>query len=268
MRNKQTPIKIIVILLVLAVSVGLPLRTWWIQNRHINAIIENDLDSRLVPHRINRISQLNELLADGFQSLEVDVLFRADSNSGYFEIGHGDSDTRGVRLDSFLSKLAGYDTKKLWLDLKNLTPESVDSVLQALESLDSRFGIKSIAIVESGITDSAFARIRVAGFHTSYYLPTRHILELLYAGDTGALQHEAERLALQTTAQQVAAVSFDLRLYEFVKRYLEPLLDSTVVYHTWDSVSLWEWGALDDLMQQDYYNDPRVATILVKYDSD
>ena len=55
-----------------------------------------------------------------------------------------------------------------------------------------------------------------------------------------------------------------MRLYPFVKQYLEPLIPDSVVYHTWGAVKMWEWGAIKRLEESPTYKDKRVKTILFR----
>jgi len=128
------------------------------------------------------------------------------------------------------------------------------------------FSVRKIAFV-ANITTKGFQKISARGFHTSYYLPTGKIISLLKESDSVKLQMEADRLAEQLHHQSVLAVSFDLRLYPFVKNYLEQNIPDTVVYHTWRSIQIWKSRSLENLRNNDYWKDTRVKTILYKYRS-
>ena len=66
----------------------------------------------------------------------------------------------------------------------------------------------------------------------------------------------------------LSALSFNARLYPFVKSYLAPLLDDHIVYHTWDiNISLADKGLMTVLGGSAPFQDPRVKTILAVYRS-
>ncbi len=80
---------------------------------------------------------------------------------------------------------------------------------------------------------------------------------------------EASRIARRAGQARVAAVSFDVRLHPFVKEYLEPLIGSDLVYHTWElNLSLADPDFLEKLAATAFFRDPRVETILVEYRSE
>ncbi|HEY0635366.1 MAG TPA: hypothetical protein VGE00_08290, partial [Gammaproteobacteria bacterium] len=188
--------------------------------------------------------------------------FVTQGEGGYFEVKHDQHASQPLTLESYLEQLKGRGVKKLWFDIKNLGDENSRTALNELLRLDTHYGIRQYAIIESPFQGSAFHTFRAAGFHTSYYLPIGQIRRLLEAGEAGALRAQAEAIAAQLRRQQPAAVSFHLDIYPFVKHYLEPLIDTQVVYHTWASIRLYYPFALERLQRADYFNDPRVETIL------
>ena len=236
-----------------------------IQRANISAILSLKLDGRLVPHRVNRVNKLQAILGEGIGSLEVDLLFRFDGQRGHFEVGHDEIDASGVDLAAFLDIIKAHCLKKIWLDIKNVREDNIDALLAELLRLDSLYGIRQTAIIESNLVTEGLRKVGQAGFHSSYYLPTQKIKALLSGNDRALLQAAAAALAEQIASQGVAAVSFDLALYPFVKNYLETVIPATVVYHTWDSMKLWELNAIRDLKERAYFNDSRVMTILYEY---
>jgi hypothetical protein len=265
MRFYRQLITILLGLFILAAGLGLYCHKDLIQYMNINTIISENLDGRLAAHRINRIDRLRTVIENGVRSFEVDLLFRQTGSQGYFEVGHDEADTREVRLDQFLDILQPYRPEKIWLDIKQVSEDNLDAVLAELERLDTTYTIKEAAIIESSITTEGFSKIKSAGFHTSYYLPTGQLLTLLHENDYTALQTAAKALKNQIEGQSTSAVSFDLTLYPFVKTYLEPIIPDSIAYHTWGSVKMWEWSALEELKDSDYFRDPRVKTILYGY---
>ncbi|MGH7628440.1 MAG: phosphoethanolamine transferase [Gemmatimonadales bacterium] len=238
------------------------------QRQNIAKLIAAGLGSRIVPHRVNSTGKLAEILYDGYRSLELDVLHRRGRDGGHFEVGHGEKDASGNDLTQVLELMPSAAMEKFWIDMKNLNAENVAGVTAELKQLDTRFALKRTAIVESPATKQ-LADIRKEGFHTSYYLPTELLLRLSGARAPERLRLEAERIARVAKGGALSAVSFDARLYEFVKTYLEPLLPPEVGYHTWDT-TLWlrDPAFLDKLKARPFFRDSRVQTILVSYHSE
>src|SRR5690606_11412791 len=118
------------------------------------------------PHRVNSFGKLRDVWATGYRSFEVDILFEA-GQPGVFRIGH-ESATSGELFEDFLETVDHSQIEKIWFDLKNLSGTNYQHVLQALESLDAKFGLKNRLILESGTTQKWFKLFRDAGWHTSY----------------------------------------------------------------------------------------------------
>lgn len=262
-RPRTRPLVLAALALLVAALVGAFMyREDLIQTVNAQALVDAGLDGRLACHRVNRPAKLDALLRLGLRSFEVDLLVRDKGAEVYFEVGHDAKDARGLTFDELLERTRSSDVKKIWLDVKNLNDDNIDAALRELERLDTAFDLKEIVIVETSAQSAALARLSLAGFHTSYYLPTGRIKKLLADADTAGMRSEAARIAEQTRQQQIAAVSFDSALYPFVKQHLEPTIDARVVYHTWYSIQLWRWGAVERLRDKPYFGDERMRTIL------
>ena len=89
------------------------------------------------------------------------------------------------------------------------------------------------------------------GWHTSYYLPTEKIQNLLVNDRHEDLELLALKICDQAEHQRLSAISFDGVLYPFVKKYLEPLLHENIVYHTVDlSVDLYDINLVTSLSRK------------------
>lgn len=256
----------VLLILILLIFTGFAVssRRQFFRHTNVRAILSEGLDGRLIPHRVNRLETLTSVLDRDIRSMEIDVLFRAGADAGYFEVGHDEDDASGVRLDTFLDHMQPCEIEKIWLDMKNLGPANLPAAQRELQRLDSVYHIREIAIVEHYMRAPAVSSLAAAGFHTSYYLPVTAIAKLLDAGDATALAQRAQTLSAQVEHQAVRAVSFRLTIYPFVKAYLEPLLPPGIRYHAWDSVELKHWGAIDELKATDYFHDPRLDTIIYR----
>jgi hypothetical protein len=180
-------------------------------------------------------------------------------------VGH---DEGVMDLAHFLSWVDYAQIQRIWLDFKNLNADNYKAALQRLEMLDKKYGIKKKSIVESHMKPApVFETLHNAGWHTSCYLSTATITKLLKGKDEARMQKEAERLAKQLKAQHFSAVSFDRRLYPFVKQYLEPLLEKDVVYHTWWGPNLYDADFVAKLQKDELFKDDRVKTILCRFKS-
>ena len=219
--------------------------------------------ARVFPHRVNSIGKLKNIWTDGFRSFEIDARF-GDNNSSYFQVGHNHG-VMGMKIEHFLSSIPYPEIERVWLDFKNLNKKNYKQAIERLEELDSKFDLKRKFIVESGTTLAFFKEFKKAGWHTSYYMPTEKIVNQLKENKVAEMKKLAVKIANQIKSQNLSAVSFDHRLYSFVKQYLEPLISEHIVYHVWYAPELRKKYFTDELQKNKLYLDKRVKTLLSPY---
>lgn len=241
-------------------------KRWW-QSHNVKKLLANDEDHRIIPHWVNSIGKLRELWHDGWRAFEIDLFYRRDHDC--FVVGHDAKYMSTMCFNTFLTHVPATEVKKIWLDIKNLTSKNISQQLARLEKIISQFKFKKeIFIFESSITSPAYRRVAKAGYHTSYYLPTDELLVLQEENNAEKLQRRAKSLATQANRQEVSAVSFDVRLYPFVKNYLERLLPPNYVFHVWSLPdTLQDKLFFQNARSKMYYYDRRIKTILAEYES-
>lgn len=235
------------------------------QKQNIENLLSENLDGRMVPHEVNTIDKLNEITQNGIKSYEIDVHFNTDGNVSYFEIGHDDKDLNGVKFESYLKQNKPLKIKKIWMDVKNVSDENIDKILEHLNKLDSQYQIKNIIIFETSTKSENLKKISDVGFHTSLYITNSPIDKMLEENDEKLMKKEAKNIANQISIQHPKAISFNSMLYPFVKTYLEPIIPKNISYHTWKSIKMQDRNAIKDLKNQTYFKDKRVKTILYYY---
>ncbi len=240
-------------------------RRWW-QQHNVRSLQAEGEDQRIIPHWVNSIGKLREMWHDGYRAFELDLFY--DEKRNCFVVGHDAENMSTMCFDTFLAQIQISELKKLWLDIKNLTSKNIAAQLLRLNQLSDKLALKQKVIFESSIESRDYRQVARAGYHTSYYLPTIELLALQTENDSAKLSRRAQQLAAQAKSQEVQAVSFDVRLYPFVKIHLEQLLPQHYVYHVWSLPGTME----DELFFQNtrskmYYYDPRVKTILSEYNS-
>jgi hypothetical protein len=255
-----------IILLIITISViACRNRYNYFQNKNSKYLIETNQSIRIFPHRVNSVGKLQDIWNVGFRSFEFDVRF-GDNNTDEFRVGHNIG-AMGGKLENLFLSIDYNQIQKLWLDFKNLDENNYLNALNRLQFLDDKFGIKQKMIVESGTTSDFFRLFKENGWHTSYYLPTITIKNLLENKDTDNLQKLSKIIAKQSKKQKLSAISFDSSIYPFVKKYLEPLIDQNIVYHTWWGPDLYKSNFQNKLKKDKLYLNPRVKTILVRFKS-
>ena len=234
------------------------------QRTNVDLVKVNNLGNRLLPHRVNTLGKMLEITNSGIRSFETDVFFRPEG--GFFEVGHDAEVMTGMTLENFLEKIPR-DFEKIWLDIKNAGKTKIPAINKRLLELDKKFGLKSRVIIETSNKSASPALLSDSGFHLSYNLPSGETLRIM-GEDDKAGKLLAKKLAGIAKGQNVSAVSFNLRLYNFVKDYLESELGPQIVYHTWSpGVSFNNSNLLEDIQAREYFHDPKVETILLPYTS-
>ncbi|MFT7591668.1 MAG: hypothetical protein ACI9UJ_001597, partial [bacterium] len=215
---------------------------------------------RIGVHRINSLGKLNEVQIHGLKTIELDV----KNVDGKLMVGHGeDHMMSGLSLSDYLAEVNLNEIEKIWLDIKNLDPKNLESTLVELIEIDQQFNVKSKLIVETQSKDYNISTIEQQGFRTSFYIPTA-ILEMTSIEQI----EEAVKLAKQLKYQKVGSISFDSKLYDFVKDNLENRIDPNIAYHTWNlDLDIRHGYFIQGINANNYHSDKRVETILVSFPS-
>jgi len=237
---------------------------YW-QKENAKYLIETAQSSRIFPHRVNSIGKLKDIWADSFRSFELDVRF-GDNNTKAFQVGHNHG-VMGVSFEKFLTSVDSLEIQRVWFDFKNLNTKNYKDALFALNKLDEKYSLKNRLIIESGTKEKFFKKFRENNWHTSYYLPTETVVEFLRKKDKQGMKKLSVQIAKQVENQKLSAVSFDSRLYLFVKEYLELKISKKIVYHIWYSPALYDANFKNKLLKNELYLDNRVKTLLGVYKS-
>lgn len=236
--------------------------------KKLNNSVNGTIYGRLLPHRVNTLGKLSEVIKFELDGYETDIRIIDSLGETKFAIGHDKDKMFGLFFSDLLEHGMRASDMKIWLDVKNLTKDNLDAALSHLIELDEIYKLKPRIIFETSFQGSALKKISDAGFHTSYYLPTNRIEEALEKSDLEKLDAEAQRVSKQIVTQNLKALSFDKALYPFVKKNLEPLVLQNIIYHTWDTeISYEHENALERLSNRDYFDDERLQTILISLPS-
>ncbi|RLA62524.1 MAG: hypothetical protein DRQ78_07975, partial [Epsilonproteobacteria bacterium] len=237
---------------------------YW-QKENEKYLIDTNQSSRIIPHRANSMGILSDMWSDGIRSFEFDAIFRKDNT---FQTGH-DRGIAGPLLEEYFNAIDINETERIWFDFKNLNKHNYKNILARLEYLDNKYHLKSKLIFESPTGESYYKEFRKAGWHTSFYMPTGTIVGLLARNEQDKMRILAKKIAQQIKIQNTAAISFDSRLYPFVKKYLEPMLSKEIVYHSWGGIpALFDIDFEEKLLKNAMYHDKRIKTIICDYESE
>lgn len=232
---------------------------YYTQAQNIHKIDSLKQLNRIIPHRVNSLGKLAEVFYNGYSCFEIDVKYNTKSNT--FQVGHDSKSMAGISFEQFLKTAQLDSITKIWLDLKNLKTTNFKAIKTRLLQLDSIFNLKPYLTVETSYTNNNLKEISDEGFYTSYYLPT-HIKD--ETNKNKLLQH-INNIKKQIKTQKLSAISFDYRLYAIIKPHF---YNHNIDFHLWDlSKHYANPSLLQSLLQENYYKDDKVKTILIPYRS-
>ena len=222
------------------------------------------LENIVIPHRIDDFERMKMVQQMGFTGWELDLVFYSDSNKSYFSVKHNQDSTQVPSFEEYLGKVDFKTQKKLWLDIKNINSSNFVKVKSRLDSLNSVFDLKDIAIIESNNKTAQMALFSTENWHTAYYLPYWNIIKWIDNNDTIAQLNYANELSQQLQKQNSSSISFDVLCYPFVKGFLEKKISNDIVYHCWDlSLNLGDSNFIEMYFEKDYASDSRIKTVLI-----
>lgn len=209
-----------------------------------------DFPQKIWLHRCNSIEKLQEK-HKRYPNIEVDVVFREDQK---FDVTHDIDTSFGLNLASYFSFFEK-ERGKMWLDIKNLNQDNVDSMLTAMNGLTEQYRIcKERLIIESSCWEALNTLTR-DGYYTSFYIP--------YDDPSGLDNEEQEDFMeeLQEIAdkQAVSALSFPGEWYVTLKEKLDRPIDLLTWQHRSTQLEL-----LLSTLGKKMLFDPQLKVILVK----
>ncbi len=236
---------------------------WW-QKKNLAYLQSIGQQARVLPHHVNSIGKLQDIWHDGGRAFEMDIFFDAEQQR--FRVG-SQAQALGATFADFLAAVDTNDIQHIWAEFNNLSAENIDAALHDLAALDKKFHLKDKLMIESGSRSPSFKRLAEEGWQTSFYLPTKEVLQLLDAGDTHALQNLAKTLLSQLQTQHVSGISFDEKLYGFVQQFLAANIPSSMAYYAWYAPALKATDFKQKLEHNALYQDERVRLLLTSYQS-
>jgi heptose-I-phosphate ethanolaminephosphotransferase len=235
------------------------------RNMEALSAIQPSLHPKIWAHRANSLGKLSEVMGV-FPGAEIDVVY--DEVADRLQVRHPPVADIGLDLEEVLRFLETNEAEtRLWLDFKNLEEGNLDKVLRRLSDLDQRYALKRRVIVETTYTGKGFDRYAELGFYTSYYLPTEDILSAMDEGESARLELLAGEVADVVRRHRPRAISFDIRLYDFVRERLEGVAAAHgLEYLTWDlSLDSSKKGFAEEMSQREF--DERIKVVLVPFTS-
>ena len=207
--------------------------------------------AKLWLHRCNSLEKLHE--QDGrFKGVEVDLVYR--DSTCLFDVTHDTDVTFGLDIAPYFRHASASGTR-LWLDLKNLTPQNAAAVARQLALLSTGTGCdKSRFIVESRNAD-ALAKLTARGYYTSYYVPYDKPSRLSSTRRDSCV----EAVRAIAASGKVRAVSFPGWWYAPLKGKIPDKVDMLTWLHRSVEIEVRLWPGYLPLLR-----DPQVKVVLIK----
>lgn len=219
-------------------------------------LYDTELLSKIWIHRVNHPKKLEELI-DLNKNSEIDVVIKESKTGFQLLVGHEVDAEDNIPLASFLKRVKGHHNIKMWLDLKNVTPNNKDLFLNAFTSLMEENALtKSQFIMES--TSLEVAKFFMdKGYLASFYIWIPDI--------KNKSEEQKEELLKELTpaikASHITRLSFDYALIPAASKvYTSELPD--VKFLSWDTSKRIDRD-LDYSVNQ--VSNPQIDVFLVKY---
>ena len=126
--------------------------------------------SKIYSHRANSIAKAN-CAATYFNGFELDLVYDAASHT--LDVNHPPTESIGLTFKAYLDGLKTEEQPFMWLDIKNLKPETADSIFNRISTLLANKNFKTSNVLIETKYPEALQLFKKAGFKTSYYLPTQ-----------------------------------------------------------------------------------------------
>lgn len=186
-----------------------------------------------------------------YPNIEVDLVFR---ESRKFDVTHDADTTFYLGLASYFSYMRKKEGK-MWLDIKNLTPENRIMALSSLDRLVESFQIEKDRLIIEGQSWKALEVFTQSGYYTSFYVPYDD------PDDLSKKELKCFIKGLQEIADKkvVSALSFPGCWYTEIKESLNRSIDLLTWEHRSSQLQL-----LLSSIGREMLFDPQLKVILVK----
>ena len=201
-------------------------------------------------HRANSIEKAH-YFQDKYAGLEIDITYVDSLQTFMILHGGGHIENNPVTIEQWFDDLENVKKLRLWLDFKNLNNNNKTYILEELNRLCSKYGIKkNNIIVESG-SAPCLPDFYNAGFQTSFYIPHFKPKEC----SAKKIQQHTNEIRKVIEQNNLTTISGYYYQYEFMRDSF-PDKDILIWYHFNDSLIRNEYIQLAN-------NDPKVKVLLV-----
>ena len=229
--------------------------TFYWQKKNITYLHKHHLLKKMTPSHVNTLGKYNDIKNSGIQSYEVDVYLQEKLQT-VFKLG-ADTKKRGMSLEELLNSTKNDQRVHFIISLKNITQSNQIKSMQRLRILNQKYQLKEkVTLITS---DSAFLLLKKEGWDISYNLTKKIPIE---SSNSEAI---AKSIATKIVSYQIKSLSFDEKLYPWVKKHLEDLLPQDIHYNIWSSLDIQDKQFQSKLLQSKQFSDPKVNNLFCKF---
>ncbi len=203
---------------------------------------------KLWAHRVNSLEKRNEF-KESYPNFEVDITLRSLplSRNIILDVSHDAEISFELSFDEYIQSIG--ENEKVWLDIKNLTIDNNQELLDKLDSYVSNNGLRKDQFIVETRDYNALTLLTRNNYYTSYYVDFKDI-------DANVKQH------LNEVAQSgcVKALSFPSSQYREIRN---GVTDKDIDFLTWAHRET-QIEFLLNPFNQSLLDDDRLKVILIK----
>jgi len=207
--------------------------------------------SKIGAHRVNSIEKLSSAVKY-FEIIELDLEY--DDQENYLDVNHPPTTSIKLKLENYLAVIDSNQKPFLWLDVKNLTRENSERILNRLLYVFKVNNYPLERVLVESLDSNALSVFTRAGFKTSYYLP----FGLCKMSDKDLRKSIAD-IKEVLRVQPNISISSDIQDYEILTENFPSVTKYT-----------WTMGAVFGnhfIQTQKALRDPHVNIVLVTYNA-
>lgn len=180
-------------------------------------------------HACNTVLKMEFAARHGIRRVELDLVYNGDPSAPALMVGHDPRHMTALDFEEFL-RLFSDRLDFIWLDVKNIAPETNLDILGILRRLDAEYGLRGRVLVES--KDCGALKVFAEdGWKTSWYLRWKDIER---AVAENRVEEFAGELAASLKANSVSGISYALTVEADVRDRLAPHLPAGTKSYCWE----------------------------------
>lgn len=207
-------------------------------------------ENKVWAHGVND-TQTAQIKEKQFEGMELDLIYSSHQNQLF--VGHNEKDTlKGLTLEQWFAALEHPEKMYFWLDMKNLSYQTADSIAVLIHNVLAKYHLIDRAFVEN--PDSwCLKKVKAHQLHTSLWVSSFRWSSI----DTTTW---VEKVNQQIQNAHPDAISCEYGMFEALTTYFDD-----------QNIFLWHtpvpYTAENAELTQRFCNHPSVKIVLVDYDT-